>query len=82
MTDQQRPSGSGYRGALPGRNDALARPWVITVIAIFVLMFVLAFVGFPSSLLRNASPSPQASNSLVPSSSAAASASPIGGAAP
>ena len=31
----ERPS--GYRGALPERNDALARPWVITVIAIFML---------------------------------------------
>ena len=67
MTDQQRPS--GYRGALPARNDALARPWVVTVIAIFVLMFVLAFMGFPSSLFPGASGSPLASNSLAPSSS-------------
>ena len=76
MTDQQRPS--GYRGALPERNDAMARPWVVTVIAIFVLMFVLAFLGFPSSLFPRASGSPRASTSLLPSASAAASASPSG----
>lgn len=76
MTDQQRPS--GYRGALPERHDAMARPWVVTVIAIFVLMFVLAFVGFPSSLFPSASGSPLASNSLAPSSSSAASARPSG----
>ncbi len=38
----------GYRGALPPRGDALARPWVAVVVAAFVLMFVLAFVGVPS----------------------------------
>jgi hypothetical protein len=76
MTDQQRPS--GYRGALPERHDAMARPWVVTVIAIFVLMFVLPFVGFPSSLFPGASGSPLASNSLAPSASSAASASPSG----
>jgi hypothetical protein len=76
MTDQQRPS--GYRGALPERHDVLARPWVVTVIAIFLLMFVLAFVGFPSSLFPGASGSPQPSNSLLPSTSSAASASPNG----
>ena len=69
MTDQQRPS--GYRGALPTRNDALARPWVIIVIAIFLLMFVLAFVGIPSSLFKG-SASPRASISAVPSASTAA----------
>ena len=71
MTDQGRPT--GYRGALPPRNDALARPWVIAVIAIFVLMFVLAFAGIPSSIFKgNASASPRASFSAVPSASVAA----------
>jgi hypothetical protein len=68
MTDQQRPT--GYRGALPERHDAMARPWVVMVIAIFVLMFVLAFVGFPSSLLPGASGAP--SISLAPSGSGSA----------
>ena len=72
MTDQ-RPS--GYRGALPTRNDTLARPWVLAVVAIFVLMFVLAFLGFPSSLFPEPSGAPNPSSSLLPSSSAAPSAS-------
>ena len=70
MTDQ-RPS--GYRGALPTRNDTIARPWVLAVIAIFVLMFVLSFLGFPASLFPEPSSSPNPS--LVPSTSAAPSAS-------
>jgi hypothetical protein len=69
MTDQQRPG--GYRGALPSRNDALARPWVLIVIAIFLLMFVLAFLGFPSSLSPRASGSPRPSVTLAPSASVA-----------
>jgi hypothetical protein len=79
MTDQQRPS--GYRGALPERRDVLGRPWIVTVITIFVLMFVLAAVGFPSSLFSSASSSPGASFSLAPSSSSLASASPSGSSA-
>ena len=71
MTDQ-RPS--GYRGALPTRNDTIARPWVLAVIAIFLLMFVLSFLGFPSSLFPDASGSPNPSFSLAPSTSAAPSA--------
>ena len=70
---EQRPS--GYRGALPTRNDTIARPWVLAVVAIFVLMFVLAFLGFPSSLFPEPSGSPNPSFSLSPSTSAAPSAS-------
>ncbi len=70
MTDQ-RPS--GYRGALPPRNDTIARPWVLAVVAIFLLMFVLAFLGFPSSLFPEPSTAPNPSVSLSPSSSSAAS---------
>jgi hypothetical protein len=76
----QRPEG-GYRGALPPRNDALARPWVIVVIAIFVLIFALSLLGFPSNLVAEPSPIPSAgpSISLAPSASVsgAASASPL-----
>jgi len=72
MTDQ-RPS--GYRGALPTRNDTIARPWVLAVVAIFVLMFVLAFLGFPSSLFPEPSGAPNPSSSILPSGSAAPSAS-------
>ena len=57
MTDQQRSS-TGYRGALPPRDDRLARPWVLIVIGLFVLMFVLAFLGFPSALTPDPTPLP------------------------
>jgi ABC-type Fe3+ transport system permease subunit len=66
----------GYRGALSPRQDVLARPWVVIVIAAFVLMFVLSFLGFPSNLLTaQPSPSPVPSLSTSPSVSPAASAS-------
>jgi len=56
MTDQQRPP--GYRGSLPPRQDRLAAPWVIVVIALFVVMFALAFVGLPSRLFPAPTPVP------------------------
>lgn len=66
MTDQPAPKPAapregrpaGYRGALPEREDRLARPWVITVIAIFVLIVVLAFAGIPSRLTAEPTPVP------------------------
>jgi hypothetical protein len=61
----ERPT--GYRGALPPRNDALAAPWVIAVIAIFLLIFLLAFLGFPSKFVSRASGSPQPSASVAAS---------------
>ena len=67
MTDQQRPS--GYRGARPARNDELARPWVVIVIVLFVAMFVLAFLGFPSNILSEPSARPSPSISISPSGS-------------
>lgn len=70
---EQRPS--GYRGALPPRNDVIARPWVLAVIAIFVLMFVFAYLGYPASLFPQPSSAPNPSFSLSPSTSAAPSAS-------
>ena len=69
MTDRTRPS--GYRGALPPRNDHMAAPWVIVVIVAFVLMFVLAFLGFPSRLIPEPTPLP------VPSVSPASSVAPV-----
>ncbi len=69
MTDQQRPEG-GYRGALRPRNDRLARPWVLGVIGAFLLMFVLAFAGFPSRLFPEPTATPRPSISAAPSASA------------
>jgi hypothetical protein len=66
----ERPS--GYRGALPTRNDALARPWIVLVIVIFVLIFVLAALGFPSKAFPRASAEPQPSLSFAASSSPSA----------
>ena len=66
MTDARRPEG-GYRGALPARQDALARPWVVAVIAIFVLIFVLALAGVPSRLFAEPTPLPVPSASGIPS---------------
>lgn len=68
MTNRQNET--GYRGALPPRNDRLAAPWVITVIAIFVLMFVLSFLSLPSSLFPGETPIPLPSVSVEASASA------------
>jgi hypothetical protein len=68
-TDPQRTP--GYRGALPLREDRLARPWLIAVAAIFVLVFVLAVLGVPSRFIPDPTPGP----TLVPTPSASASAS-------
>ncbi len=70
MTDRQ--TEPGYRGALPPRNDRMAGPWVIVVIALFLFMVVLALVGLPSSLFPAATPLPTLAPSAVPSASASA----------
>jgi hypothetical protein len=49
----------------------LAVPWVITVVAVFLLVFVLAFAGVPSKFFPTSSVTPGASG--VPSGSPAAS---------
>lgn len=81
MTTNQPPRGEpvraepGYRGALPTREDRLARRWVLTVIAIFVLVMVLAVAGIPSRLIPDPTPIPLPSTppagSVEPSASAA-----------
>ena len=50
MTNEPRREG-GYRGALPIRDDRLARPWLILVVAIFALVLVLSIAGIPSRLI-------------------------------
>ena len=76
----------GYRGALPPRSDWTARIWVLVVVAIFLAMFVLAALGFPSRLLPEPTPSPlpsalPASESPGPSEGAGTSGSPAPSAA-
>jgi hypothetical protein len=76
-----KPSDAGYRGALPPRNDWLARGWVLAVVAIFIAMFVLAALNVPTILLPEPTPlptpiaTPGPSGSVDPSASAEPSAS-------
>ena len=84
MTDQRRAvpdrggeqQAPGYRGALPPRTDSLARPWVIVVFAIFVLIFALSLANVPTTLFPSSSASPVPSVTAAPSGSATASGSP------
>ena len=69
MTTNEPKRDPGYRGALPTRNDRLARPWVIAVIAIFVAIFVLSFLEIPSRFTPEPTPIPVPSFPATPSPS-------------
>lgn len=62
----------GYRKSLPTRDDRLARPWILTILGIFVLVFVLSILGIPSRLFPEPTPVPlpstPSSSSVEPSS--------------
>ena len=77
MTSTEPKREPGYRGALPTREDRLARPWILTVIGIFVLVLVLSVLAIPSRFIPDPTPVPlssvPASSSVAPSGSAAAS---------
>jgi hypothetical protein len=73
MTTNEPKRDPGYRGALPTRNDRLARPWLFAVIAIFVAIFVLSFLEIPSRFVPEPTPLPIPS---IPVPSASGSASP------
>ena len=66
----------GYRGALPPREDGLARPWILTVLGIFVLIVLLSIAGVPSRFIPDPTPVPLPSLAPAPSVSASASAGP------
>ena len=82
MTNNDPKRESGYRGALPTREDRLARPWLFIVAGIFVLVLVLSVAGIPSRLIPEPTPVPlpsipvpTGSVSAEPSASASGSAS-------
>jgi hypothetical protein len=77
----------GYRGALPTRDDRLARPWIIVVFAIFVAILILSAFEIPSRFepeptplpiqsIPPASASPSASDEPVPTGTGEPDASP------
>ena len=66
----------GYRGALPTRDDRLARPWVIAVIAIFLAIIVLSALEIPSRFEAEPTPLPIPSIPATPSSEPTESSSP------
>lgn len=77
MTSQKTSPEPGYRGALPSREDRLARPWILAVLGIFVLVIVLSVLGVPSRFIPDPTPVPlpslPASTSAEASPSASAS---------
>lgn len=58
MTTNEPRRDVGYRGALPIRNDRLARPWILTVIAILALVILLSILGVPSRFVPEPTPIP------------------------
>ena len=66
-TNEPKRDQPGYRGALPTRDDRLARPWVIAVIAIFVGIIVLSALEIPSRFGSEPTPLPVPSIPATPS---------------
>ena len=62
----------GYRGSLPPREDRLARPWILAVLGIFVLVIVLSVAGVPSRFIPDPTPLPAPSSTPIPSESPSA----------
>jgi hypothetical protein len=75
MTSTEPKREPGYRGALPTRGDRLARPWLLVVAVIFILVFVLSFLEIPSRFVPDPTPLPTPSATPLPSASASAEAS-------
>ena len=75
MTKTDPTRAPGYRGSLPTREDRLARPWILTIIGIFVLILVLSVLGIPSRLIPDPTPIPLPSTSAAESVEASAEAS-------
>jgi hypothetical protein len=65
----------GYRGSLPPRQDRLAKPWLMIVAGIFVLIIVLSVAGVPSRFIPDPTPIPTPIATPTPSAAPSASAS-------
>jgi hypothetical protein len=75
-TNEPRRDQPGYRGALPTRNDRLARRWIIIVFAIFVAVILLSLFEVPSRFEPEPTPLPIPSIPVTPSPSPTESPSP------
>jgi hypothetical protein len=65
----------GYRGSLPPRQDRLAKPWLLIVAGIFVLIILLSVAGVPSRFIPDPTPVPTPVATPTPSVEPSASAS-------
>jgi hypothetical protein len=65
----------GYRGSLPPRQDRLAKPWLMIVAGIFVLIILLSVAGVPSRFIPDPTPVPTPIATPAPSAAPSASAS-------
>lgn len=65
----------GYRGSLPPRQDRLAKPWLMIVAGIFVLIILLSVAGIPSRFIPDPTPVPTPVATPTPSAAPSASAS-------
>jgi hypothetical protein len=65
----------GYRGSLPPRQDRLAKPWILAVAGIFVLIIVLSIAGVPSRFIPDPTPLPTPIATPTPSAEASGEAS-------
>ena len=65
----------GYRGSLPPRQDRLAKPWLMVVAGIFVLIILLSVAGVPSRFIPDPTPLPTPIATPTPSAEPSAEAS-------
>lgn len=72
----------GYRGSLPPRQDRLAKPWILAIAGIFVLIIVLSIAGVPSRFIPEPTPLPTPISTPTPSAEASDSADPSASAEP
>ena len=65
----------GYRGSLAPRQDGLAKPWILAVAGIFVLIIALSIAGVPSRFIPDPTPLPTPIATPIPSAAPSADAS-------